>query len=136
MRRPGRREVDIRKCTNETPKESPCPTLLAIPADRDALSLDRRGSKRLDDPVSNLVRYFDEREAGFSTFSRLLEAMEKAGLCTRLQQGRQWYVTSKEGAPEAKGSGTAKTPESVEAMPEARNFDEEDEIPDPPDHGD
>ena len=78
---------------------------------------------------------FDEREAGFSTFSRLLEAMEKAGLCTRLQQGRQWYVTSKEGAPEAK-SGAVKTPESLEATPEARGFDEEDEIPDPPDHAD
>lgn len=40
---------------------------------------------------------FDEREYGFATFSRLLEAMEKEGLCQRIQQGRQWYVVSKEG---------------------------------------
>jgi uncharacterized LabA/DUF88 family protein len=78
---------------------------------------------------------FDEREAGFSTFSRLLEAMEREGLCTRLQQGRQWYVTSKEGAPEAKDAKLAKTPESLETS-ESRHFDEEDEIPDPPDHAD
>lgn len=35
---------------------------------------------------------FDEREHGFSTFSRLLQAMEKEGLLRRQQQGRQWYV--------------------------------------------
>jgi uncharacterized LabA/DUF88 family protein len=37
---------------------------------------------------------FDEREHGFSTFSRLLEALEKEGLLKRQQQGRQWYVVS------------------------------------------
>ena len=36
---------------------------------------------------------FDERNYGFSTFSRLLEAMEKEGLLKRQQlKGRQWYV--------------------------------------------
>ena len=36
---------------------------------------------------------FDEREQGFSTFSRLLQAMEKEGLLKRQQlNGRQWYV--------------------------------------------
>ncbi len=73
---------------------------------------------------------FDVRDAGFSTFSRLLEAMEREGLCARLQQGRQWYVTSKDGAPpdvaKVKPTG-AGTPE-IEAEP----FDE-DSIPDPPD---
>lgn len=39
---------------------------------------------------------FDERDHGFSSFSRMLEAMETAGLCTRLQQGRQWYVVAKD----------------------------------------
>ena len=36
---------------------------------------------------------FDERDFGFSSFSRLLEAMEQAGLL-RLEQGAkgQWYV--------------------------------------------
>jgi hypothetical protein len=35
---------------------------------------------------------FDERDHGFSTFSRLLEALEKEGLLKRVQLGRQWYV--------------------------------------------
>ncbi len=36
---------------------------------------------------------FDEREHGFSTFSRLLEAMEKEKLLRRQQvKGRQWYI--------------------------------------------
>lgn len=36
---------------------------------------------------------FDERDQGFSTFSRLLEAMERQGLLKRQQlNGRQWYV--------------------------------------------
>jgi uncharacterized LabA/DUF88 family protein len=37
---------------------------------------------------------FDEREYGFSSFSRLLEAMEKDGLLKREQGAKgQWYVT-------------------------------------------
>ncbi len=35
---------------------------------------------------------FDEREHGFSTFSKMLAAMEKEGLLRRQQSGRQWYV--------------------------------------------
>jgi len=36
---------------------------------------------------------FDERDQGFSTFSRLLQAMEGQGLLKRQQiKGRQWYV--------------------------------------------
>jgi hypothetical protein len=38
---------------------------------------------------------FDERDYGFSTFSRLLEAMEKEKLLRRQQLGgKQWYVVS------------------------------------------
>jgi hypothetical protein len=48
---------------------------------------------------------FDEREHGFSTFSRLLEALEQEGLLKRQQQGRQWYVVPTDGAPEVR-SGT------------------------------
>lgn len=47
---------------------------------------------------------FDEREHGFSSFSRLLEAMEKEGLLAIQQQGRQIYVVSPEAAPD-KASG-------------------------------
>lgn len=64
---------------------------------------------------------FDEREHGFSTFSRLLEAMEKEGLLKRMQQGRQWYVVPVEGAPPAPLSK------------EDEGADEEEVIPDPED---
>jgi hypothetical protein len=47
---------------------------------------------------------FDEREHGFSTFSRLLESLEQEGLLKRQQQGRQWYDGGPEGKPSA---GTA-----------------------------
>jgi len=56
---------------------------------------------------------FDEREAGFSTFSRMLQEMERQGLLKRQQlNGRQWYVmppeapgSEKEPAPEESASG-------------------------------
>jgi hypothetical protein len=41
---------------------------------------------------------FDERDHGFSTFSRLLEALEKEGVLRRQQQGRQWYVLPADGS--------------------------------------
>jgi uncharacterized LabA/DUF88 family protein len=41
---------------------------------------------------------FDERDHGFSTFSRMLEAMEKEGLLALQQQGRQIYVVPSEAA--------------------------------------
>ena len=41
---------------------------------------------------------FDEREHGFSSFLRLLEALEKEGMLKRQQQGRQWYVVATDGA--------------------------------------
>jgi uncharacterized LabA/DUF88 family protein len=40
---------------------------------------------------------FDERDHGFSTFTRMLEAMEKEGALALQQQGRQIYVVSPEG---------------------------------------
>ena len=65
---------------------------------------------------------FDEREHGFSTFSRMLEAMEKDGLLKRMQQGRQWYVVPVEGAPP---SAAISSHEEIE--------EEEEVIPDPED---
>jgi uncharacterized LabA/DUF88 family protein len=47
---------------------------------------------------------FDESDHGFSTFSQLLEAMEKQGLLKRQQiGGRQWYVVAPDdaGGPDA-----------------------------------
>ena len=50
---------------------------------------------------------FDERDHGFSTFSRLLEAMEKEGMLKREQQGRQWYVIPADGSLDAKAGQDA-----------------------------
>jgi uncharacterized LabA/DUF88 family protein len=46
---------------------------------------------------------FDEREHGFSTFSRLLEALEREGMLKRQQQGRQWYVVPADAPTDPKG---------------------------------
>ena len=55
---------------------------------------------------------FDEREAGFSTFSRLLQEMERQNLLRRQQlNGRQWYVLPPDapviGAEQAGRSGAS-----------------------------
>jgi uncharacterized LabA/DUF88 family protein len=54
---------------------------------------------------------FDERDHGFSTFSRLLEAMEQEGLLKRQQQGRQWYVVPAEGGADPGGDDAAADPD-------------------------
>lgn len=69
---------------------------------------------------------FDERDHGFSSFNRLLEAMEKEGLCTRIQQGRQWYVVSKDAPAPAPAKSTSGGQPPAPA-------DEEEHIPDPED---
>jgi uncharacterized LabA/DUF88 family protein len=75
---------------------------------------------------------FDERDHGFSTFSRMLEAMEKEGLLKRQQQGRQWYVVPVEGAMSS--SSKANDNEGPHAdgqdLSEPQEFEEE-VIPDP-----
>lgn len=48
---------------------------------------------------------FDEREYGFSSFSKMLEAMEREGLLKRQHEGRQWYVLPPDAAPDAPESG-------------------------------
>ncbi|HZR10053.1 MAG TPA: NYN domain-containing protein [Myxococcales bacterium] len=53
---------------------------------------------------------FDEREAGFATFSRLLQEMERQGLLKRQQlNGRQWYVLP----PDAQGPGPEDQPDEA-----------------------
>lgn len=72
---------------------------------------------------------FDEREHGFSSFTKLLAALEHEGLLKRVQQGRQWYVAGPEGAPEApepKGRGR-------NAAAHHEEEDEEEVYPDPVD---
>ncbi len=70
---------------------------------------------------------FDERDHGFSTFAKLLAAMEQDGLLKRVQQGRQWYVVGPEGGiepPQSPGRGR-NAPQEEE--------DEEEVYPDPVD---
>ncbi len=81
---------------------------------------------------------FDEREHGFASFSRLLEALEKEGLL-RMQQAsnRQWYVVAPEAA--AKPVVPPVTP-AAEPVPETREQEQtrpeaEAPAPQPPDEG-
>lgn len=72
---------------------------------------------------------FDERDFGFSSFSRMLEAMETEGLLSRLQQGRQTYVVAKESSePRPMPS----PPRPIDAPPRVV---EEEAIPDPDELG-
>ncbi|WNG31069.1 NYN domain-containing protein [Cystobacter fuscus] len=67
---------------------------------------------------------FDERDHGFSTFAKLLAAMEHDGLLKRVQQGRQWYVVAPDSAPEA--------PPAPHRGKNARHEEDEEEVyPDP-----
>lgn len=66
---------------------------------------------------------FDERDHGFSTFAKLLSAMEQEGLLKRVQQGRQWYVAPPEGGLESppsqgRGSGAAHEEDEEEVYPD------------------
>ena len=67
---------------------------------------------------------FDEREHGFSTFAKLLVAMEQEGLLKRVQQGRQWYVVAPDSASEPPPPPRGKHARAEEA-------DEEEVYPDP-----
>lgn len=59
---------------------------------------------------------FDERDHGFSTFSKLLAAMEKDGLLKLQQQGRQWYVVPGEHVARPEPEWTE--PEEPEVIPD------------------
>ena len=74
---------------------------------------------------------FDERDHGFSSFTKLLGALEQDGVLKRVQQGRQWYVVAPDAAPleptpESKGRGRA-------ARAPVEEEDEEEVYPDPVD---
>jgi uncharacterized LabA/DUF88 family protein len=59
---------------------------------------------------------FDERDHGFSSFSRLLEAMEKEKLLALQLQGRQLYVVPPETPSDPKGT-TDHGPEEFDDIP-------------------
>ncbi|MFO0598921.1 MAG: NYN domain-containing protein [Myxococcaceae bacterium] len=61
---------------------------------------------------------FDERDFGFATFSKLLSALQKEGLCRLQQQGRQWYVLPAEGAAEGAAEAEASKDGGEEIIPD------------------
>jgi uncharacterized LabA/DUF88 family protein len=61
---------------------------------------------------------FDERDHGFSTFTKLLGALEQEGLIRRQQQGRQWYVVPADAALEPRGRGAALEEDEEEVYPD------------------
>jgi uncharacterized LabA/DUF88 family protein len=70
---------------------------------------------------------FDEREHGFSTFSKLLAALEAEGFCKRQQlRGRQWYVVPPDaaGPTEPAEDAVVESEERAGAAPAA-----DDEVP-------
>ncbi len=69
---------------------------------------------------------FDERDHGFSNFTRLLAAMEQEGLLKRQQQGRQWYVVAPDAVLEPRGGRGRGASAPIEE-------DEEEAYPDPED---
>ncbi len=71
---------------------------------------------------------FDEREHGFSTFARLLAALEQQGLLRRIQQGRQWYVVA---ADFDVGGGDTKGKKRGPSRHHAEEEDELESYPDP-----
>ncbi|XXF76133.1 NYN domain-containing protein [Myxococcaceae bacterium GXIMD 01537] len=71
---------------------------------------------------------FDERDHGFSTFARLLAAMEVEGLLKRQQQGRQWYVVAPESEQAGRPSGGRRGGRDA-----ASEVEEEESYPDPED---
>jgi uncharacterized LabA/DUF88 family protein len=75
---------------------------------------------------------FDERDHGFPTFARMLEAMEQEGLLKRQQQGRQWYVVSAEAPPPDAPAKPGKRGAAREEVEEDHELDLE-EYPDPED---
>jgi uncharacterized LabA/DUF88 family protein len=76
---------------------------------------------------------FDERDHGFSSLARLLEAMEQEGLLKRQQQGRQWYVVGPETELEPKGKKHGGTAKRAAAATEEPEEDELESYPDPED---
>jgi hypothetical protein len=71
---------------------------------------------------------FDERDHGFSTFARLLAALEQEGLLKRVQLGRQWYVAAADWTPEPPRGRAGR----AQPAPELEE-DEEEVYPDPVD---
>ena len=81
---------------------------------------------------------FDVRELGFSTFTKLLSALEKNGLLKLQLKGKQWYVLPPEGIAESAGDhdGEHDSEHDGEHDSEGDDHFEDDEpeiVPDPPD---
>ncbi|HEX8704187.1 MAG TPA: OST-HTH/LOTUS domain-containing protein, partial [Myxococcaceae bacterium] len=77
---------------------------------------------------------FDERDHGYSSLARLLEAMEQEGLLKLQQQGRQWYVVSPETETESpKGRKHGAHSKRAAPVEDPADEDELESYPDPED---
>lgn len=74
---------------------------------------------------------FDEREHGFSTFARLLAALEQEGLLRRIQQGRQWYVVAADSDLAATPSGGHSEGKGKKRQAHVEEDEELESYPDP-----
>lgn len=74
---------------------------------------------------------FDEREYGFTTFTKLLQAMEKEGLLTLQHKGRQWYVLPPETTSTSREPADGTDAGAGPAADSDADSDEEEVIPDP-----
>jgi uncharacterized LabA/DUF88 family protein len=100
LRAPGQRRHTTGGGAGEKSKEKETPKAKVVPdVAREAVSAILAGATAPVNPSAikaAIVRRepdFDERDHGFSTFSRLLEEMEKEGLLRREQGAKgQWYV--------------------------------------------
>jgi hypothetical protein len=70
---------------------------------------------------------FDERDHGFSTFTKLLAALEQEGVLKRVQLGRQGYVVGPDTVSESPSRERTRAPARMQAEEE----EEEEVYPDP-----
>ena len=98
LRAPGQKRREAAPAAKDRAPEAPKAKVIPEVAKESAVAILAKAAGPVNPSAikAAIVRRepdFDERDFGFSSFSRMLEAMEKAGLL-RLEQGAkgQWYV--------------------------------------------
>ena len=89
--RPGS-NAEATKKTSTSPKQEIPRIACQVAANLLGRATGPLNPSRIKETIVRKVPDFDERDHGFSTFAKLLEAMEKKGLLRRQLMDRQWYV--------------------------------------------
>ena len=136
LRGPGQRRRDGGREDGGREKEKPKEKVIPDVAREAAASLLAKATAPLNPSAikAAIVRKepdFDERDHGFSSFNRLLEALEKEKLLRRQQTNRQWYVLPPEGPDQPADQPGDATPGETSAAEPLPEVDEV--IPDPED---